>query len=472
MGISQHTLGMIGLGVMGSNLVLNIQDHGISVVGYDRDPAKVQQMNAVANRDLVDAVDNLADLMAALASPRMVMLLIPAGPPVDAVIRELLPNLTAGDIVIDGGNSHFTDTNIRQHALAQRGINFLGVGISGGEEGARHGPSIMPGGPREAYEHIRPIFEQIAAHIDGEPCVAYLGPGSAGHYVKMVHNGIEYAIMELIAETYDMLKRGFGLNDDELHGVFQQWNRTDLNSFLLDITTRIFSKVDPVSGHRLIDVILDVARQKGTGMWASQDAMELHVPVPLMDTAVEMRDLSMFEEERQTASTLLTGPTGRYHEERHAEIPQLANALFLGIITAFAQGFAQLRSASMAYQYDLHLGDIARIWRGGCIIRAAFLQQIQHIYEQQPALQHLMLDPGLAQELSLRQADLRNVVWTASDIGLPAPGFMSVLSYYDALRSPWLPANLIQAQRDYFGAHTYERVDEKGVFHTQWEAGG
>lgn len=469
MGERQYTLGMIGLGVMGSNLVLNIRDHGFSVVGYDKDPEKVERMKQEAKSDLVDAKSNLGDFIKALASPRMVMLLIPAGPPVDAVIRELLPHLSADDIIIDGGNSHFTDTNLRQHMLQQRGIHFLGVGISGGEEGARHGPSIMPGGPRDAYEHIRPIFEQIAAHVDGEPCVTYLGPGAAGHYVKMVHNGIEYAIMELIAETYDLMKRGFGLSDDELHTVYAQWNQTELNSFLLEITAHIFNKVDPVTGHRLIDVILDVARQKGTGMWASQDAMELHVPIPLIDTAVEMRDHSMFEKERQTASTLLTGPTGRYHEERHAAIPQIANALYLGIITAFAQGFAQLRAASNAYQYDLHLAEIAGIWRGGCIIRAALLQRIQQIFAEQPTLAHLMLDHGLAEELSLRQADLRNVVWTAIDLGLPAPGFMSVLGYYDAIRSDWLPANLIQAQRDYFGAHTYERIDEKGTFHTLWE---
>lgn len=468
MGTKQHTVGMVGLGVMGSNLVLNMQDHGISVAGYDVKTEQVQHLNRIANRDLVDGFETLPDFIHALASPRMVMLMVPAGPIVDTVIHELLPLLSAGDIIIDGGNSHFTDTELRQQALAEQNIHLLGVGISGGEDGARHGPSIMPGGLRDAYEQIRPVFEQIAAHVDGEPCVTYLGPRGAGHYVKMVHNGIEYAIMQLIAETYDLMKRGFGLSDDELQATYTQWNTTELNSYLLEITARIFAMPDPETGRRLIDEILDVARQKGTGMWTAQDALSLRVPTPLIDTAVGMRDLSMLEEVRAAASELLVGPSGRTHSEQHAGVPQLQRAFYFGIITAFAQGFAQLRVASHTYQYNLPLADIAAIWRGGCIIRDAVLPRIRTVYQQQPSLAHLLLDHDMAQELAVRQADLRNVVWTALDLGLPTPGFMSVLGYYDALRSAWLPANLIQAQRDYFGAHTYERIDEKGTFHTEW----
>jgi len=465
----KYDIGMVGLGVMGSNMVLNMMDHGFSCIGYDVDPKKGERLRAEAKSDQVTTTGNLDEFVAGLKPPRMAMLLVPAGPPVDAVIHQLVPRLETGDIIIDGGNSHFTDTNIRQRAIAGHQLHLLGVGISGGEEGARRGPCIMPGGPKEAYEHIRPIFEAVAAHVNGDPCVTYLGPGSAGHYVKMVHNGIEYGLMQLIADTYDLMKRGLGLNDDELHDVYAEWNSAELGGFLMEITAQIFLKEDAVTHRRLIDVILDVARQKGTGMWASQDAMDLHLPVPLIDTAVEMRDLSGFEGERKEAARLLSGPAGPSRGDRTTELARLHNAMYIGMVFAYAQGLAQMQAASNHYGYGYALAEIARIWRGGCIIRAAFLERIRQIYQAQPGLTRLFLDPGLAAELSERQDDLRHIVRLGAELGIPLPGFMSVLGNYDAYRSTSLPANLIQAQRDYFGAHTYERIDEKGVFHTEWE---
>ncbi len=469
--MTQHPcdVGMVGLGVMGSNFTLNIAEHGFTVLGYDSDAGKAEALRKVAPAERVRIIDTPAALAGALAVPRKVILLVPAGKPVDAVIHALLPHLAPGDIIIDAGNSHFTATNLRQTALAKNKINLLGVGISGGAEGARRGPCIMPGGQQEAYAHIRPIFEAVAAHVEGDPCVTYLGPGSSGHYVKMVHNGIEYALMKLISETYDLMKRGMGLNDEELHQVYAQWNRGELQSYLIEITANIFTKIDQQTGKPLLDVILDVAGQHGTGMWTSQDAMDLHVPVPLIDTAVAMRDLSTDEALRKQASQLLGGPLRTFEVETHATTTQLRNAIYMGMIIAFAQGMALLHAASQAYHYDLHPEAIARIWRGGCIIRAELLERIRAAFQAQPELANLILAPELAQELSLRENDLRRVVWTASDLGLPVPGFMSVLAYYDSCRSTWLPANLIQAQRDYFGAHSYERTDEKGSFHTEWE---
>jgi 6-phosphogluconate dehydrogenase len=461
-------IGMVGLGVMGRNLALNMADHGHSVAGYDQDPSKIEALQDEAGDRRVQGAGDVEEFVELLRTPRAVMILVPAGPPVDSVIHDVLPYLEEGDLIIDGGNSHFPDTDLRAQALAEKGIQYLGVGISGGESGARHGPSMMPGGPRESYERVRPIFEASAAHVNGDPCVTYLGPGSAGHYVKMVHNGIEYGLMQLIAESYDLMKRGFGLSDDELHDIYALWNRQELSGYLMEITASIFARKDEATGGRLIDVILDAAKQKGTGMWSSQDAMELGVPVPTIDIAVAMRNLSAFEEERSAASRVLRGPDRRFQGDLWDSVGELRNALYAAMITTYAQGLAQLRVASQEHEYGLDLEAVARIWRGGCIIRAALLEDIRAAYKASPDLPNLLLDSDLGQAVVSRQEDLRAVVRTAADLAIPTPGLMVSLAYFDGYRSDWLPANLIQAQRDYFGAHTYERIDQKGTFHTQW----
>jgi 6-phosphogluconate dehydrogenase len=465
----EYDIGMVGLGVMGRNLVLNMADHGYAVAGYDKDESKVGSLKEEAGDRSVRGAETMEEFIGLLRTPRAVMMLVPAGPPVDSVIRDLLPHLEQGDLIIDGGNSHFPDTDLRAKTLADKGILYLGVGISGGESGARHGPSMMPGGSKEAYERVRPIFEDTAAHVDGDPCVTYLGPGSAGHYVKMVHNGIEYGLMQLIAESYDLMKRGLGMSDDEMHAVYDRWNQGELNGYLMEITAKIFVHVDEKTGKRLIDVILDQAKQKGTGMWTSQDAMEKGVPVPTIDVAVAMRNLSAFEDERIAASKKLPGPRPEYKGDREAFIKRLRRALYAAMIGAYAQGMAQLRIASDANDYGLDLEAVARIWRGGCIIRAALLEEIRAAYKANPDLPNLLVDPDLGGAAMARQDDLRAVVRAAAELGIPAPGLMVSLAYFDGYRSAWLPANLIQAQRDFFGAHTYERIDEKGRFHTRWE---
>lgn len=467
----QYEVGMIGLGVMGRNLLLNMADHGFSVAGYDKDKSKVEALRQEAeNRDVRGATD-IKEFLSLLKRPRAVMMLVPAGAPVDSVIKELEPLLQSGDLVIDGGNSYFKDTNLRAGALAGTGIQFLGVGVSGGEEGARHGPSIMPGGPKEAYERVRPLLEAASAKVGNEPCVTWLGPGSAGHFVKMVHNGIEYGIMQLIAESYDIMKRGLGLNDDELHDTYDAWNSGDLNGYLVEITSHIFKRADEKTGKRLVDEILDVAKQKGTGMWTSQSAMELHVPIPTIDIAVTMRNMSMLETQRQKAGGVLGEPGRRLDANRKDFVRQLGRALYAGVLVCYAQGMSVLKAASDSYAYKLDLEAVARIWRGGCIIRAALLENIRSVYRRQPDLPNLLLDKEMSQKVKAGEADLRAVVTAAARYGLAAPGFMSALGYIDSFRSPWLPANLVQAQRDYFGAHTYERVDAKGTFHTEWEKG-
>jgi 6-phosphogluconate dehydrogenase len=465
----QYEIGMVGLGVMGRNLLLNMADHGFSVAGYDKDSAKVEALKRESEqRDIRGAVD-IDKFIKLLRRPRAVMMLVPAGAPVDAVIHDLLPHLAPGDLIIDGGNSYFKDTNLRAKALARRKVGFLGVGVSGGEEGARHGPSIMPGGPEQSYERVRAVFEAAAAKVNGEPCVAWLGPGSAGHFVKMVHNGIEYGVMELIAETYDLMKRGLGLSDDELHDVYAAWNNGDLNSFLVEITSQIFQTVDKQTGQRLIDKILDVAKQLGTGMWTSQSAMELGVPIPTIDVAVAMRNLSALEDERRQARSTFKPPSQRFQRERENFLDQLRGALYAGMLITYAQGMAVLEAASEAYKYQLNLETVARIWRGGCIIRAALLEEIRAAYRAQPGLRNLLLDEALSKRLIPHEKALRRVVSTAAELSLPAIGFMTALGYFDGYRRVWLPTNLIQAQRDYFGAHTYERIDAKGIFHTEWE---
>jgi 6-phosphogluconate dehydrogenase len=465
----QYEIGMVGLGVMGRNLVLNMADQGFSVAGYDNDAAKVEALRKESAERKVSGAVNIVDFIALLRKPRAIMMLVPAGAPVDSVIKNLLPHLDKGDLIIDAGNSYFKDTDMRARDLAAKGIQFLGVGVSGGEEGARHGPSIMPGGPKDAYERVRLVFEAAAAKVNGDPCVTYLGPGSAGHFVKMVHNGIEYGVMQLLAETYDLMKRGLGLNDDELHEVYALWSKGELNGYLVEITSHIFSKQDEKTGKRLVDEILDVARQKGTGMWTSQSAMELQVPIPTIDLAVAIRDLSVFEKEREQAGAIYQRPIRRLTGDRDTFIKQLGRALYAGMLITYAQGMALLTVASGKCGYQLDLEAVARIWRGGCIIRAALLEDICAAFHARRELPNLLLDPSLSRKLIEHQEDLRRIVSHASESGVPIPGLMVSLGYLDAYRSAWLPANLIQAQRDYFGAHTYERMDAKGTFHTEWE---
>ena len=462
-------IGMVGLGAMGRNLLLNLADHGYAVAGYDREADKVKALLHHSPGRVIRGAENLQECMMLLKVPRVIVILVPAGPPVDAVIRELLPFCQPGDILMDCGNSHFTDTNLRQKALAKKGIHLLGVGISGGDLGARQGPSIMPGGPREAYIWVKSIFEVIAADVHGEPCVTYLGPGSSGHFVKMVHNGIEYAMMELIAEAYDLMKRGLGLTDDELSDVFEKWDGQTFHAYLMEITALIFRHVDEKTGKRLIDEILDEARQKGTGKWTSQAAMDLQVPVPVIDAAVAMRDLSAFKEEREAANRILAKPAVGFKGSRHRILEQLERALYAATLIAYAQGMVLLQAASSAYGYNLNLSEVARIWRGGSIIRSALLEDIRTSLKSRPDVPNLLVEPQIYREAATRRDDLQAVVCTAASLGIPFPAMMAALAYFDGYRSAWLPANLIQAQRDYFGAHTYERVDAKGVFHTRWE---
>ena len=462
-----YEIGVVGLGVMGRNLLLNMADHGHSAVGYDKDPDRVRALGADGVGRRIRGAGSPAECLSLLASPRAVVMLVPAGPTVDGVIRDLLPHLRADDILVDCGNSHFRDTDIRQKALAEKGVRLLGVGVSGGEHGARHGTSIMPGGSREAYERVRPILEDISARVGGDPCIAYLGPGSAGHFVKMVHNGIEYGLMELIAETYDLMRRGLGLDDDEMAGIYERWNGS-FHSYLLEITGHIFRQADDKTGRRLVDVILDEARQKGTGKWTSQTAMDLRVPVPVIDAAVSTRDLSGYREERKTASQLVPRSEGAFQGAKEGFLVGLERALQAGFLMTYAQGMVLLRKAD-AYGYGLNTAEVARIWRGGCIIRAAMLEGIRSSYRDRPDLANFLLDPTLAGMAERCRTGLGDTVCAAARLGIPASGMMAALAYFDAFRSARLPTNLIQAQRDFFGAHTYERVDEKGIFHTQWE---
>lgn len=462
-------IGMIGLGVMGRNLLLNMADHNFSVAGYDIDASKVASLSQEAQQRNIYAAGNIQDFIHSLRQPRAIILLVPAGAPVDAAIQNLLPYLSPGDLIIDAGNSYFKDTDLRARDLALQNIEFLGVGISGGEEGARHGPSIMPGGSKEAYERVRSIFEAVAAKVHNEPCVTYIGPGSAGHFVKMVHNGIEYGVMQLISETYALLKQGDGLNNQQLQHIYNEWNKSELSSYLLEITSHIFSKRDEETQHLLIDEIVAVAAQKGTGLWTSQSAMELQVPIPTIDMAVAMRDLSGFVNEREQASLTYLFSLPKIPTDITIFTNTLQQAFFAGMIIVYAQGMALLTVASSKYNYQLNLESIARIWRGGCIIRAALLEDICAAFQANPELPNLLLDPNLSQKLSDHQQALRQIVAQAAQSGIATPGLMTALSYFDAYRSAWLPANLIQAQRDYFGSHTYERIDKKGMFHTDWE---
>lgn len=466
--MAQADFGFVGLGVMGHMLGLNMERHKHRVAGYDLDPGKVATFNTHEPGINLFGYADLPAFIAALEQPRLIMMMVPAGRPVDSVIQSLKPLLSPGDLLIDGGNSHFLDTERRQKELENSGIRFMGAGVSGGEMGALWGPSLMPGGERAAWELIRPYFEAIAAKVGGEACVAYIGPRGAGHFVKAVHNGIEYGLMQLIAEAYDVLHRGLKVDNDQLHEIFSRWNKGELESYLIEITANIFNRVDPETGTALVDLIVDEAEQKGTGKWTSQAAMDLGVSVPTINASVDARLLSALKEERLTASHLLNGPQPKIDRDSKQVIARLEEALYAAWICTFAQGFALMQSASVEYKYDLELSEIARIWRGGCIIRASLLNDIRQAYAQNPKLSNLMMHPGFAPLLNERQKVLREVVMLAAQSGIPAPGFSTALAYYDAFRTARLPANLTQAQRDYFGAHTYRRLDREGIFHTEW----
>ena len=464
-------IGLIGLGVMGRNFALNMADHGFAVVGYDRDAEKTRQLEKeCSQRHAVYTAADLGILCEKLRRPRAIMMLVPAGNPVDAVIQALEPYLQPGDLIIDSGNSHFTDTDRRSAQLEKKGFHFMGMGISGGESGARYGPSLMPGGAEAGYERVRPILTAAAAHVGEMSCVAYMGPGSAGHYVKMVHNGIEYGLMQLIAETYDLMKRALGMQPDDLYPVYHRWNQGLLGGYLMEITAAIFQHRDEITGRPLIDLILDESKQKGTGEWTVADALKEQVPTPTIDAAVMMRHLSGDRQQRRAAATLLQEPDPHFTGDREAFIGQLEKALHAAFIITYAQGMALLTKASLTYGYRLDLESVARVWTGGCIIRAALLEEIQAAYRTDPDLVNLMTAPALRRMLQNHQSALRTVVSTAAGLGLPVPGLMTALSYWDAYRSGWLPANLVMAQRDYFGSHTYRRIDTEGTFHTQWEA--
>ncbi|MEA3407282.1 MAG: NADP-dependent phosphogluconate dehydrogenase [Chloroflexota bacterium] len=462
-------LGLIGLAVMGQNLVLNMERNGFSVAVYNRTRARTEEFVAgPAEGKNITPCYSLEELVDALAAPRKVMLMVKAGSPVDQVIAQVKPLLSSGDLIIDGGNSFYKDTERRAAELAEDDIKYIGTGVSGGEYGALWGPAIMPGGQPEAYAMVKPIFEAIAAKVDGEPCVAYIGPRGAGHYVKMVHNGIEYGDMQLIAESYDLMHRALSLSAEELHDVFDDWNEGELQSYLIEITRDIFAQRDQETGEPLIDLILDEAKQKGTGKWMSQDAMDVGSPTPTINAAVESRLISALKEERVRASEVLEGPVADFRGDRAQLVEDTRRALYAAKICSYAQGMSLLQAVSEEKAYDLRLGDIARVWRGGCIIRARFLNDIADAYERNPALTNLMLDPYFTDAVESGQASLRRVIRTAVDLGIPCPAFSSALAYFDAYRTARLPANLTQAQRDYFGAHTYRRLDREGSFHTEW----
>jgi 6-phosphogluconate dehydrogenase len=467
--MGDHNLGMIGLAVMGQNLALNIESKGFSVAVYNRTAARTEEfMAGPAKGRNIKAAYSIEEFVAALARPRMVMLMVKAGAPVDEFIAHLLPHLAKGDLIIDGGNSHFPDTIRRNRELAARGVLYIGTGVSGGEEGALHGPSIMPGGQPEAYELVAPILTRIAAQVGGEPCCAYIGPDGAGHYVKMVHNGIEYGDMQLIAEAYYIMKNALNLRAPELHRIFAEWNEGPLNSYLIEITRDIFARTDEETGEPLVEMILDTAGQKGTGKWASQSALDLGVAAPTITEAVFARCISAIKQERVAASQTLRGPDGSYAGDPKSFIEAIRQALYASKICSYAQGFALMREAGKEYGWDLNFGEVAKIWRGGCIIRAQFLHRITEAYERNPQLANLMLDPFFKGVLEEAQEDWRHVVAAASTLGFPVPAFSSALAYFDSYRRARLSANLIQAQRDYFGAHTYQRVDREGTFHTEW----
>ncbi|EDX73956.1 6-phosphogluconate dehydrogenase, decarboxylating [Coleofasciculus chthonoplastes PCC 7420] len=468
--MTQPSFGVIGLAVMGENLALNVESRGFPVAVYNRTSSKTEDFMAKRASDKnVTAAYSLEEFVKTLARPRKILVMVKAGKPVDIVIDQLKPLLEPGDMIIDGGNSLYEETERRTKDLEATGLGFVGMGVSGGEEGALHGPSLMPGGTDTAYQELEPILTKIAAQVDDGPCVTYIGPGGAGHYVKMVHNGIEYGDMQLIAEAYDLLKHGLGLDHKQLHQVFSEWNTTDeLNSFLIEITADIFKYIDPDTNQPLVDLILDSAGQKGTGRWTVVSSLELGVPIPTIYAAVNARVISSYKQERVAAAKELIGTTGNYEGDSQAFINKVRDALYCSKMCSYAQGMALLGKASEEFNYNLNLAETARIWKGGCIIRAGFLDKIKNAFNENPKLPNLLLAPEFKQTILDRQDAWRDVLVASNQLGIPVPAFSASLDYFDSYRRDRLPQNLTQAQRDYFGAHTYERTDKEGVFHTEW----
>ncbi len=469
--MSKQQIGVVGMAVMGKNLALNIESRGYSVALFNRTGAKTTVVVEEHPDKNFKATYTIEEFVESIEKPRRILLMVKAGPATDATIQELLPHLDKGDILIDGGNTFFKDTMRRNEELANSGINFIGTGVSGGEEGALKGPSIMPGGQKEAYELVAPILEQISAKAeDGAPCVTYIGPNGAGHYVKMVHNGIEYGDMQLIAESYDLMKNILDLSVEEMADIFKEWNQGELDSYLIEITADILTrKDDEGTGKPVVDVILDAAGNKGTGKWTSQSALDLGVPLPLITESVFARYISAYKEERVQASKILSRTNDfEFTGDKKELVEKIREALYFSKIMSYAQGFAQLRVASKEFDWDLPFGEIAKIWRAGCIIRARFLQKITDAYDKNPEIENLLLDDYFVEITKKYQQSVRDVVALAVQAGVPVPTFSSAIAYFDSYRAERLPANIIQAQRDYFGAHTYERVDKEGIFHYSW----
>ena len=469
--MSKQQIGVIGMAVMGKNLALNIESRGYSVAIYNRTTSRAEAVIQEHPDKNLHLQKTIEEFVHSLEVPRKIMLMVQAGPGTDAVIQEILPLLDEGDILIDGGNTLFTDTMRRSEELAESGINFIGTGVSGGEEGALKGPSIMPGGQKEAYDLVAPILEQISAKApaDNEPCVAYIGPNGSGHYVKMIHNGIEYGDMQLIAESYHIMRDLLDLSNDEIAGIFKEWNEGELDSFLIEITADALTKIDNETGKHVVDIILDRAGNKGTGKWTSQNALDLGTPLPTVTEAVFARYISAMKDERVEASKVIAQPEKKYLDiDREQVIEELRQALYFSKIMSYAQGFSQMRMASEEYDWNLQYGEIAKIWRAGCIIRARFLQDITNAYDKNADLANLLLDDYFREISETYQQSVRDIVGLSVQAGVPVPAFSSAISYYDSYRSERLPANIIQAQRDYFGAHTYERVDKEGSYHFDW----
>lgn len=464
-----YDFGMIGLGVMGSNFLLNMADNQFKVIGFDLDAAKAKKLEDEATPGTtVKGVTTLQEMVNQLDKPRRIMMLVPAGKPVDNVIENLLPLIDKDDVIIDGGNSHYVDTVRRVKYLEEKGIHFMGMGVSGGEEGARRGPSIMPGGDVAAWKRVQPMLEAVSAKVENQPCVAYMGKDAAGHYVKMVHNGIEYAIMQLISEAYDVMKRGLGLTNAELAEVFKQWNAEELQSFLIEITGEIFLKKDEETGKEVVDIVSDKAGSKGTGKWTSQEAMELPVSIPTIDAAVAMRTLSGYKEERVIAAELYLPKAKPATGNKPAEIKKVKDALYFATIISYAQGLAMLNKASGSLNMDIPLADVVKIWRGGCIIRSTLLEVFYKAFKKNKTLSNVLLDKNLARLVKKTEKNARAVIKLAMQSKIPVTALSAAIGYFDAYCSATMPTNLVQAQRDFFGAHTYQRIDKPGVFHTEW----
>ncbi len=462
-------IGLIGLAVMGENLVLNMESKGFTVAVFNRTVEKVDRfINGGAKGKNIIGTHSIEEFVNSLKSPRKIMLMVKAGQAVDEFIEKLIPHLEKGDIIIDGGNSHFPDTIRRTKYLESKELLFIGTGVSGGEEGALKGPSIMPGGSPAAWEHVKPIFQKICAMANEEPCCQWLGSDGAGHFVKMVHNGIEYGDMQLICESYFLMKTALGIEAPEQHKIFTEWNNGELDSYLIEITRDILSKTDSDTGKPLVEVILDTAGQKGTGKWTSQAALDLGTPAPTIAEAVFARCLSAIKDERVNASKVLNGPSEKYEGDKEEFVKAIKDALYASKICSYAQGYALMKAAAKEYGWDLNFGEIALMWRGGCIIRARFLGEIKKVFDKTPDLQNILLDSYFKEIVEKNQDNWRKVVAVAVELGIPVPAFSSALAYFDSYRRETLPANLLQAQRDYFGAHTYKRIDKEGTFHTDW----